>query len=84
MLLKGGTAYQTDAGMCGVYDSVIGMDRAEPMRRFVSGMPGGRFSPAEGEATLSGVVVETDDATGLARSVEPVRMGGGLSQATPA
>ena len=53
--------------MCGDYDSVIGMDKLEPMTRFVTGMPKGRFTPAEGEATLCGVFVETDDATGRAR-----------------
>ncbi|GIX14766.1 MAG: metallophosphoesterase [Paracoccaceae bacterium] len=83
MLLAGGTAYQTDAGMCGVYEGVIGMDRAEPMRRFVTGLPGGRFTPAAGEAALCGVFVETDDATGRARAVAPVRLGGRLIQSGP-
>jgi 2',3'-cyclic-nucleotide 2'-phosphodiesterase len=83
-ILKQGTAYQTDAGMCGAYDSVIGMDKEEPMRRFVTGMSGGRFTPASGEATLCGVFVETDDATGRALRVLPVRVGGGLSPAGPA
>lgn len=82
-LLPKGTAYLSDAGMCGVYDSVIGMDKAEPMRRFVTGMAQGRFSPAEGEATLSGVAVETDDRTGLAREAHPVRIGGLLAPAAP-
>ena len=54
-ILAGGTAYQTDAGMCGDYDSVIGMDKLEPIGRFVTGMTAGRFVPAEGEATLCGV-----------------------------
>ncbi len=78
-ILPGGTAYQTDAGMCGDYDSVIGMDKAEPMRRFLTGMPRGRFEPAMGEATLSGLLVETDDATGRAASVRMIRRGGRLS-----
>jgi 2',3'-cyclic-nucleotide 2'-phosphodiesterase len=82
-ILARGTAYQSDAGMCGDYDSVIGMDKLEPITRFVTGMPKGRFSPAEGEATLSGVYVETDDATGRARRAEPVRIGGRLVQAGP-
>lgn len=77
-ILPRGTAYLTDAGMCGDYDSVIGMDKAEPMRRFITGMTRERFTPAEGEATLSGVLVETDDRTGLAKSVEPLRQGGRL------
>ncbi|MGR3434082.1 MAG: TIGR00282 family metallophosphoesterase [Shimia sp.] len=82
-ILPGGTAYMTDAGMCGDYDSVIGMAKDEPLRRFVTGMPKGRFQPAMGEATLSGVYVETDDATGRATRVEPVRVGGRLAQAGP-
>ncbi len=84
MILPKGTAYQTDAGMCGDYNSVIGMDKAEPMRRFVTGMAKGRFEPASGEATLSGLYVETDDATGKATRVEMVRDGGRLAQAGPA
>ena len=83
-VLGRGTAYQSDAGMCGDYDSVIGMDKAEPMRRFLTGMGRDRFTPAEGEATLSGVLVVTDDRTGLAQSVEPVREGGRLSPAPAA
>jgi hypothetical protein len=55
MILPRGTGYLTDAGMCGDYRSVIGMQKAEPMRRFVTGMPKGRFVPAQGPATLSGV-----------------------------
>ena len=82
-ILPGGTAYQTDAGMCGDYDSVIGMDKLEPITRFVTGMTRGRFTPAEGEATLSGIYVETDDATGRARSVAPVRVGGRLADSGP-
>ncbi len=79
VILSKGTAYMTDAGMCGDYDSVIGMSKEEPMRRFVTGMAGGRFEPASGEATLSGVLVETDDATGRAKSVAPIRRGGSLA-----
>jgi len=83
MILGRGTAYQSDAGMCGDYDSVIGMEKMEPLTRFVTGMPKGRFTPAEGEATLSGVLVDTDDATGRALVVRPVRLGGRLSRAAP-
>ena len=83
MILPGGTAYQTDAGMCGDYHSVIGMDPAEPMRRFVTGMGKGRFTPALGEATLSGLFVVTDDRTGKAVEVAMVRDGGRLSTAGP-
>ncbi|MRX50389.1 metallophosphoesterase [Paracoccus sp. S-4012] len=79
MILNRGTAYQSDAGMCGDYDSVIGMEKAEPMRRFLTGMARDRFTPAEGEATISGLLVETDDRTGLARSAVPIRQGGRLA-----
>jgi len=82
-ILPGGTAYLTDAGMCGDYNSVIGMEKAEPMRRFVTGMPKSRFKPATEEATLSGVMVETDDRTGKALAVHMVRQGGRLQQAGP-
>lgn len=82
-ILPKGTAYLTDAGMCGDYDSVIGMQKLEPLRRFVTGMPKARFEPAEGEATLSGVYVETDDRTGLATKVRMIRLGGRLQEALP-
>jgi len=82
-ILAGGTAYMTDAGMTGDYDSIIGMQKEEPLRRFTSGIPSGRFEPAGGLATLSGVAVETDDATGLALKVAPVRIGGRLAPALP-
>ena len=82
-ILNGGTAFQSDAGMCGDYDSVIGMDKLEPMRRFVTGMGKERFSPAEGEATLSGLYVETDDKTGRALKVRMIRIGGRLEEARP-
>jgi len=83
MILPGGTAYQTDAGMCGDYNSVIGMDKAEPLRRFITGMAKARFSPAEGQGTLSGLYVETDDKTGKATRVQMIREGGLLSQSIP-
>jgi 2',3'-cyclic-nucleotide 2'-phosphodiesterase len=83
MILNGGTGYLTDAGMCGDYNSIIGMDKAEPMRRFITGMGKTRFEPAEGEATLSGVYLETDDRTGRATRIVPVRIGGRLPEARP-
>jgi hypothetical protein len=83
MILSKGTAYLTDAGMCGDYDSVIGMEKLEPLRRFITGMSAGRFEPAGGEATLSGVYVETDDRTGKATRIAMVRQGGRLQQAGP-
>ncbi len=82
-VLPGGTAFMSDAGMCGDYDSVIGMAKEGAATRFWRKLPGERLAPAEGEATVCGVFVETDDATGLARRVEPVRMGGRLSPAMP-
>ncbi|SEQ23956.1 TIGR00282 family metallophosphoesterase [Thalassovita taeanensis] len=80
-ILPGGTGFLSDAGMCGDYNSVIGMEKTEPMRRFVTGMAKGRFAPALGEATLSGVFVETDDRTGKAVTIRMIRQGGRLEQA---
>jgi metallophosphoesterase (TIGR00282 family) len=82
-ILPGGTAYQTDAGMCGDYDSVIGMMKEGAATRFWRKLPGERLQPAEGGATVCGVFVQTDDTTGLARRIEPVRQGGRLSQMVP-
>jgi hypothetical protein len=70
--------------MTGDYDSIIGMQKEEPLRRFTSGIPSGRFEPSNGIATLSGVAVETDDLTGLALKIAPVRSGGRLEPALPA
>ena len=81
-ILPGGTAYQTDAGGCCDYDSVIGMEKFEPIQRFTRKMSTGRFSPAKGPATLCGVFVETN-AKGLATRIEPVRVGGRLKQTVP-
>ena len=87
LVLAAGTAYQTDAGMCGDYDSVIGMDKAVPLARFTRKLPTERLSVAKGEGTLCGVFVETDDApgdsAGRAVRAEPVRIGGRLSGALP-
>jgi metallophosphoesterase (TIGR00282 family) len=82
-ILPGGTAYQTDAGMCGDYDSIVGMAKDLALQKFVTRLPAGRGVPAEGEATVCGVVVETDDATGLARSIRELRLGGVLGRAAP-
>ena len=82
-ILPSGTAFQSDAGMCGDYDSVIGMNKAEPMRRFITGMNKGRFEPAMGDVTLCGLYVETDDRTGKATRVEMVRNGGRLAASGP-
>ncbi len=82
-ILPGGTAYQTDAGACCDYDSVIGNQKEEPLRRFTTRISGGRYKPAEGPATVCGVYVETDDKTGLATRVEPIRIGGRLARQVP-
>jgi metallophosphoesterase (TIGR00282 family) len=82
-ILPRGSAYQTDAGMCGDYDSVIGMRKDAAIARFVRKMPGERLSPADGEATLCAVFVETDDATGLAKRIGPLRLGGRLAPVRP-
>lgn len=82
-IFDGGTAYQTDAGMCGDYDSVIGMDKAEPINRFTKKVRGDRYTPANGEGTLCGVYVETDDKTGFANRIEPIRMGARLHETFP-
>jgi metallophosphoesterase (TIGR00282 family) len=82
-ILPGGTAFQSDAGMCGDYDSVIGMKKEGIIARFVSKMPGERMQVAEGEGTLCGIFVTTDDATGLATWVAPLRLGGKLAPAWP-
>lgn len=82
-ILSRGTGYLTDAGMCGDYDSVIGMEKDEPLRRFITGMSKTRFVPATGEATLSGFYIETDDRTGLAKTVRMIREGGRLEPALP-
>jgi len=82
-ILPGGTAYQTDLGMTGDYDSVIGMQKEAATARFTTKLPQGRLEPAEGEATLCGLFLETDDATGLALRALPLRLGGRLTPAVP-
>ena len=77
-IMPGGTAYMTDAGMCGDYNSIIGMDKGEPLHRFTARIPSSRFTPALGAATICGALIEADDATGLALSIEPVREGAPL------
>tara|TARA_B100001540_G_scaffold315106_2_gene341548 strand:- start:1968 stop:2783 length:816 start_codon:yes stop_codon:yes gene_type:complete len=82
-ILDGGTAYQTDAGMCGDYNSVIGMEKEQPLQRFTRKISTGRFTPALGEATVCGVFVESDDRTGKAKFVAPLRLGGRLMEHWP-
>ncbi|MDE3177227.1 MAG: TIGR00282 family metallophosphoesterase [Pseudomonadota bacterium] len=81
-ILARGTAFMTDVGMTGDYDSVIGMAKEEPMRRFLKKIPGARMEPANGPATLCAVAVETG-ADGLAKKIAPVRIGGALAPAAP-
>jgi len=81
-VLSGGAAYITDIGMCGDYDGVIGMEKTEPLNRFITKMPAQRFQPAAGEATLCAVIIETDP-SGRAVSIEPLRLGGCLKGAAP-
>jgi 2',3'-cyclic-nucleotide 2'-phosphodiesterase len=82
-VLPGGTAYQTDAGMCGDYDSVIGMLKETAIAKFRAKIVTERLAPARGPASLCGVYVETDDATGLAARVAPLVLGGRLRPAWP-
>ncbi|MFT4074153.1 MAG: TIGR00282 family metallophosphoesterase [Asticcacaulis sp.] len=82
-ILPNGTAYQTDAGACADYDSVIGMDKEEPLRRFTTRIGKERYKPASGPGTVCGVYVESDDRTGLATRIEAIRIGGRLSQTLP-
>ena len=82
-ILEHGTGYHTDAGMCGDYNSVIGMEKSAALQRFRRRFPSPRLTPAEGEATLCGTFLETDDATGLARRISPVRVGGRLEEQLP-
>jgi metallophosphoesterase (TIGR00282 family) len=81
-ILAGGAGFMTDVGMTGDYDSVIGMEKDEPLRRVTRRLPSGRFEPAGGAATLCGVAVETGT-DGLARRIAPVRIGGALAPAEP-
>jgi metallophosphoesterase (TIGR00282 family) len=83
-ILPGGTAFMSDVGMTGDYESVIGMNKDEPLARFLRRISQGKFEAANGPATLCGVAVETDDGSGLARRVGAVRLGGKLEEARPA
>jgi 2',3'-cyclic-nucleotide 2'-phosphodiesterase len=82
-ILAKGTAYMTDVGMCGDYESVIGMQKESAIARFVRKLPGERMEVAVGEPTICGAVVETDDASGLASAIWPLRLGGKLDPVLP-
>jgi len=81
-ILPNGTAYQSDAGACADYDSVIGMEKFNPVQRFVTKLSQGRFTPATGPATLCAIFIETN-AKGLATRIDPVRVGGRLKETVP-
>ncbi|MBY0561710.1 TIGR00282 family metallophosphoesterase [Hyphomicrobium sp.] len=83
-ILSSGTAYMSDAGMCGDYNSVLGMDPDEPINRFLTRIPRGRYEPAVGPGTISGFAVDIDDKTGLAVNAGPLRLGPHLEPAVPA
>lgn len=82
-ILNGGTAYLSDAGMCGDYDSSLGMEKEEPLNRFLSKVPRGRFEAASGPATICGVGVDISDRTGLAENIAPLRLGPRLKETVP-
>ncbi|MFZ1773553.1 MAG: YmdB family metallophosphoesterase [Rhizobiaceae bacterium] len=82
-ILNGGTGYLSDAGMCGDYDSSLGMDKEEPLNRFLSKVPKGRFEAASGPATICGVGLEISDRTGLCEKIAPLRLGPRLEEAVP-
>lgn len=82
-ILPRGTAYLSDAGMCGDYNSVLGMMTDEPINRFITKIPRGRFEPAEGPGAIAGFAVEIDDGTGLATACSPLRSGPGLRAIEP-
>ena len=83
-ILPNGTAYQSDVGMCGDYNSVVGMDASEPINRFITRIPRERFEPALGLATICGLAIDIDDQNGLAQKIGLVRIGGVLTEETPA
>lgn len=82
-ILEKGTGYQTDAGMCGDYNSVIGMEKIGSVQRFRRRFPSPRLTPAEGEGTLCATYLETNEDTGLAAKISPVRVGGRLQEQWP-
>ncbi|MDG4576659.1 MAG: TIGR00282 family metallophosphoesterase [Defluviicoccus sp.] len=82
-ILSKGTGFITDIGMCGAYDSVIGMQTDKAVARFVTKMPNGRLEPADGEGTFCAVYVETDARSGLAQFIAPIRLGGALTAQWP-
>jgi hypothetical protein len=82
-ILPNGTAFISDVGMTADYDSIIGMNKEEPLNRFLRKLPGSKFETSMGPATLCALAVETGDATGLARKIGAVRLGGILQETQP-
>lgn len=82
-ILPEGTGYMSDVGMCGCYDSVLGMEKEESIHRFLTRIPSGRFQAAKGDPTICGVAVEIDDETGLTKALKALRLGGLLSPSEP-
>jgi metallophosphoesterase (TIGR00282 family) len=82
-ILPAGTGYMSDAGMCGDYDSVLGMEKEEPLQRFLRKVSQGRLTASNGPGAISGVAVDTDDNTGLARAIAPLRLGPHIDETTP-
>ena len=78
-----GTGFMSDSGMCGDYDSVIGMKKEEPVQRFGTKIAKSKYEPASGEATICGLAAEVDDDSGLPTKLEPLRLGGKLSNTLP-
>ena len=83
VFLPKGTAYQTDSGMCGDYNSVIGFDQQAPLARFTTKISKNRLAPANAEGSLCGLFVEIDEKSGLAHICRPVSLGGALPEQVP-
>ena len=79
-ILKKGTAYQTDIGMCGDYDSVIGMNKENSIKKFLKDKTATKHFPALGEATMSGLLIEANEKTGLAKKILQILIGGVLER----
>ncbi len=79
-ILEKGTAYQTDIGMCGDYNSVIGMNKENSIKKFFKAKDAVKHFPSEGEGTISGIIVEADEETGLAKKVSRLIIGGNLEK----
>tara|TARA_Y100000816_G_scaffold233829_1_gene179286 strand:- start:521 stop:1333 length:813 start_codon:yes stop_codon:yes gene_type:complete len=81
-ILSKGTGYISDVGMSGDYDSILGFDKQNPLEKFISGIPSGRFIPAKGEGTFSGILFETNS-DGLISNISPIKFGGVFDDELP-